>query len=463
MRVVLADLKGGRGIVTKDTVVGGYGSRLEPFSKVTRVVGLLKHRFHDVPSVMMGYLAAVCAAHGHEVRWTRGELVDGDIAIVLSSLVDHRHETAWAGRMRERGAKVGFVGLAASKLPELFLPHADFVINGEPEDAVIRLCLGQSLTGICRSEPVADLDSLPFPRWDLVAERPPHAVAVPFSGRPLGGGFPLLASRSCPEFCTYCPHRVLAPYRSRSADNVADELEELCDRYTSPYVIFRDPLFTQDRDRCEALCHEIMRRQLQLRFECETRLDRLDARLIDVLHAAGLRTVSFGVESVSAETLRHVGRRPTPEAHQRAIIEHCQRRGIVTAAFYVLGFLEDDRDSIAATIDYAVDLGSTFAQFKLLTPYPATPLWKKMAPLVTESDWEKFDGYTPVFAHPHLSGQELKLLLGSAYTRFYMRPSYLTNYLRLRNRRVIEVVGRLDRRVARRQDRELVELLAGAC
>jgi anaerobic magnesium-protoporphyrin IX monomethyl ester cyclase len=256
---------------------------------------------------------------------------------------------------------------------------------------------------------------------------------------------------------------VLAPYRSRSADNVADELEELCDRYTRPYVIFRDPLFTQDRDRCEALCHEIMRRQLQLRFECETRLDRLDARLIDVLHAAGLRTVSFGVESVSAETLRHVGRRPTPEAHQRAIIEHCQRRGIVTAAFYVLGFLEDDRDSIAATIDYAVDLGSTFAQFKLLTPYPATPLWKKMAPLVTESDWEKFDGYTPVFAHPHLSGQELKLLLGSAYTRFYMRPSYLTNYLRLRNRRVIEVVGRLDRRVARRQDRELVELLAGAC
>ena len=36
MRVVLADLKGLRGFVSKDTVVGGYGSRLQPFSRVTR-------------------------------------------------------------------------------------------------------------------------------------------------------------------------------------------------------------------------------------------------------------------------------------------------------------------------------------------------------------------------------------------------------------------------------------------
>jgi radical SAM superfamily enzyme YgiQ (UPF0313 family) len=412
---------------------------------------------------MMGYLAALFASDGHDVRWTRGELMDGDVAVVLSSLVDYRHETAWARRMRDRGAKVGFVGLAASKLPELFLTDADFVISGEPEEAISRLSKGQQLSGICRSEPIADLDSLPFPRWDLLSAHRPHRVGVPFSGRPLGGGFPLLASRSCPEFCTYCPHRVLAPYRSRSAENVADELESLCDHYSRPYVIFRDPLFTQDRDRCEGLCHEIQRRQLRLNFECETRLDRLDPELIDMLQAAGLRTVSFGVESVSSETLKRVGRRPTPEPHQRSIIQHCHRRGIVTAAFYVLGFLDDDRESIAATIDYATDLGSTFAQFKLLTPYPATPLWNKMAPLVTEQNWEKFDGYTPVFSHPHLSGQELRILLGSAYTRFYIRPSYLANYLRLRNRRVLDVVGRLDRRVARHQDRVLVEAMTSAC
>ena len=110
-----------------------------------------------------------------------------------------------------------------------------------------------------------------------------------------------------------------------------------------------------------------------LRFECETRIDRLDPALLNALHAAGLRAMSFGVESMSPETLKKVGRRPTPEAQQRLIINQCRDLGVTTAAFYVLGFLHDDWQSIAATIDYAIDLGSTAAQFKLLTPYPGTP------------------------------------------------------------------------------------------
>ena len=64
--------------------------------------------------------------------------------------------------------------------------------------------------------------------------------------------------------------------------------------------------------------------------------------------------------------------------------DQCRRIGIVTCAFYVLGFLQDDWSSVSATIAYSVALKSTVAQFKVLTPYPATPLWKQMAPLVYE-------------------------------------------------------------------------------
>src|SRR5215470_17643884 len=115
MRVVLADLKSNRGFVSKDTVVGGYGSRLDPFSRVTAVASWVKKQFHDVPSVHMAYLAAILARAGHDVVWTRDELKDGDVALVLSSLVDYRSETAWADRMRAKGVKVGFVGITASK------------------------------------------------------------------------------------------------------------------------------------------------------------------------------------------------------------------------------------------------------------------------------------------------------------------------------------------------------------
>ena len=71
--------------------------------------------------------------------------------------------------------------------------------------------------------------------------------------------------------------------------------------------------------------------------------------------------------------------------------------------FYVLGFNTDTWDSIAATIEYAISLGSTLAQFKLLTPYPGTPLCKQMERQVFEKDWERFDGFTPTFHHPNLS------------------------------------------------------------
>jgi radical SAM superfamily enzyme YgiQ (UPF0313 family) len=446
-------LKSHRGFVSKDTVVGGYGSRLDPFSRVTAVMAYLKKKFHDVPSVHMAYIAAILARAGHEVKWTRGDEVEADVALVLSSLVDHKNETAWADRMRAKGVKVGFIGITASKMPELFAGHCDFILNGEPEAAVMRLAQGVIPQGSVISEQIDDLDSLPFPRWDLVTEDR-SKMGFKFFTRPVGGGYPLLASRGCPEFCTYCPHRILAGYRMRSIANIVDEMERLCNQVSRPYVIFRDPLFTEQRDRVVELCDEIKRRGLNLTFEAETRLDRLDVDLLDRLYAAGFRAMSFGVESLDPATLKKSGRRPIPQSHQREIIEHCRKLGIVTAAFYVLGFLQDDWNSVAATIDYATDLGSTFAQFKMLTPYPGTPMFKQIEPLLTETDWEKFDGFTPTFKHPNLTDRELRFLLGAAYKRFYMRPSYLANFLKIQNGAVREWVSRMDRRVNERHSRE---------
>ena len=81
-------------------------------------------------------------------------------------------------------------------------------------------------------------------------------------------------------------------------------------------------------------------------------------------------------------------------------------------------------------------------------------MFKQLEPLLTEHDWERFDGYTPTFRHPNLTERELRFLLGAAYTRFYMRPSYLANFLEIQNGAVREWVGRMDRRVNARHARE---------
>ena len=454
MRIVLADIRGGDGFISKDTVVGGYGSRLKPFSKVTRVVARLKSGFHEMPSVHLAYAAALAVRAGHDVVASSGDVVDGDVAIVLSSLVDYRRETAWARAMQARGARVGFIGLTSQKLPALFEEAADFIVDGEPESALLRLFGGETLSGMAASPQIDNLDSLPFPLWGPLVP-PRRRVRVPFSGRPYGGSLPVLASRSCPEFCTYCPHRIQSTYRTRSVANILDELSYLEDTRGPLHIVFRDPLFSQERDRVLELCDGIRSRELSHTFECETRLDRLDGELVGAMHRAGLRAMSFGVESVAPATLKKVGRRPIPEAHQREILRRSRDLGIVTAAFYVLGFAEDTWKSIRETIAYSIDLGSTVAQFKILTPYPGTPLYKRMQPTITETDWQRFDGFTPTFTHPSLTHAELTFLLGNAYTQFYVRPSFLTNYLRIGTPRMRSLVESLDAPVRRRHAREV--------
>src|SRR5262249_41643314 len=151
-----------------------------------------------------------------------------------------------------------------------------------------------------------------------------------------------------------------------------------------------------------------------------------------------------------------------PQAHQRAVIELCRELGVTTVGFYVLGFLQDTWESIGVTIDYAIQLGSTLAQFKILTPYPATPLWKQMSHLVYERDWQKFDGFTPTSTPPNLTADELSFLMRAALSRFYVRPSFLTNYLGIDSAFISRVFDNLDRRVLATQSRREIQMTSRA-
>ena len=447
--IVLADLKAKNGFVNKDTVAGGYGSRFRADSVMTHVAMNVRRIFHNLRSIHVGYLAAIFSQAGHKVVYTRGEQVEGDIALVLTSVVDYKHERSWAEQARQNGLRVGFFGTPATHMPELFEDAGDFVICGEPEAACIKLADGESLSGQVLSSALDDLDSLPFPRWDLVRSR------RGYTNRGLIGltqAVPMLTSRSCPEHCTYCPHRITAAFRARSDSNVLDELTELCGLLKQPHVVIRDPLFTLDRQRCFRIAEGIRSRGLRLTFECETRMDDLDEELIRSLHAAGLREISFGVESVDPAILKSVARRFIPHEHMRRMVALCWKLGIATTAFYVFGFLQDTEESIEATIRFACELDTTRANFKLLAPYPGTPLYKQMKQLIFERDWEQFDGYTLNFNHPALTPRRARLMLGMAYSRFFFRPSQLMDMLGLHRYSRTTFFQRADSWSWRRQD-----------
>ena len=182
---------------------------------MTRLAKNARRVFLNLPSIHVGYLAAIFGAAGHDVIVTRNDRpVDGDLALVLTSLVDYRHERDWAIAARQRGMTVGVFGAPATHLPELFTDAADFVVRGEPEAVATGIANGDQWRGTVNSPAIDNLDSLPFPRWDFFKTK--RYAYASHHGIGLTRAFPMLTSRSCPEHCTYCPHRITASYRARS-------------------------------------------------------------------------------------------------------------------------------------------------------------------------------------------------------------------------------------------------------
>jgi len=426
-RIVLADIKGKDGFVNKDTIVGGYGARFKAFSTTTLWLEWVRRVYQNIPSIQIALLASIFKSAGHEVIFTDGYLPEGDVAIILSSLVDYKHERYWARRFKKknRHSFVGFIGLCATHLPFLFSSVADFIIKGEPESACMDLAYTENFHGIIDSPEIMDLDTLPFPEWEIFNNT---KNALPGTMKSIKKVIPVVTSRSCPEKCSYCPHRIGGSYRLQGMERLIREIKRNYRLYGSHYVIFRDSNFTRDKKRVENFIEEIVRNNVDIYFEIETRLDSVETELLDGLKKIGLKRMTFGVESVSPDIMKHLGRRPIPDEHQRKIIEYCRKIGVQTQAFYIFGYPEDTIRSVVATTKYSIELDTTLASYKVLTPFPGTSFYEVIKEKIFERNWEKFDGLNLTFHHPNISVEEMSFLLEHAYARFFARPSQYFRY-----------------------------------
>lgn len=423
-----------RGFINKDISAGlgtvsHYGNSL-----AGRALTFLKKRGIQYPPLVMGYLAAILRNKGLEVEFYQNQLPQCcDLVILYGSLVDYQDELKWARQVKqELKVPVGFVGAFPSIQPERFLQNADFVITGEPEGYFLNnFTPGSIPKGIIASPPVQKLDSLPYPDWSVFP-------LEQFKYRPyfLSKGhrhfFPMISSRGCPMGCFhYCPYPSTygRKWRSRSIENVMGEIEVLVTRFQAGQILFRDPIFTVNRQRTEDLARAMIQKGWDIEYVCETHLSTLDEDLLKILYDSGLRAIKVGVESASTEILQKSHRAADSFAHQEKILSICDRLGIAVTAFYILGFPTDTAESIKTTVAYAKKLNTIGAQFTLFTPYPGTPIFEEMKALVNK-DYEAFDIYTLVFKHPNLSEKELNKLKGWAYQSYYIRPSWLWKFLR---------------------------------
>ena len=429
MKIVLFDVQF-RATAINKTNAGGYGTSSKfSESKNPLVQALIKAKKKGVviPLPVFGYLTKIFRDQGHEVSITHGrEIEKADIFILYGSLVEYSNEIEIAKLIKSLHpeAKIGFIGLFPSVRDDLFIEHADFVIKGEAEYYFLNNAINDKFKGVLGPEELEDLNALPFPDWNGFDENK-------FRHSPFFGDnfvYPVQFTRGCPFSCAYyCAYPILGGKKTkqREVDNMFDELLYLKQKYNAKAILFRDPTFSLRRQTTVDLCSKIIEADLDIKWAIETHPQQLDRELLNMMKKAGLVAITIGVESRTPKVLKSSHRKDTEESHLTNIVQYSEDIGISIMAGYIFGQMDDTTDSIEATIKYAKELNTSFAQFVISTPYPGTSFYEEIKNLITTSDWTKYDTYTSVFEHPNLSVEELEALKTKAFISYYFRLKWL--------------------------------------
>ena len=427
MRFALIETRGGKIAVNKDQA-GSFGTATDTGKGLfSQILNKIKRNGVRTPVMSLAYMHSILKQEGHDVEFfekiPKGEF---DIIIIASSIVDYKNELKLAKEIkRKSNAKIGFTGAFAQVKPDIFLEAGDFILTGEPEEATYRLARGEiEPSGIIISKLISDLDSLPFPEW--------HSRDLEqYNYYPLLKNRPLISvqgSRGCAYDCTYCPYMVTQTpeWRKRSPKNIVDEIEFLIKEFGIKSIVFRDPMFTMDMNRIKDLCNEIIDRKLKFEWTCETRVDRLDEPLLDIMYAAGLRGIEFGVEAFDLSLLSSMNRKPPTHELQEKIVNYCENLGVKMMAFYVLGIPGQTKEDILKTINYSKHLNTSLAQFTIATPYPGTKFIDEIKDSINDKGtFENYSSYLPLINSEHYTPDELLKFKEKAFKEYYVRWKWI--------------------------------------
>jgi anaerobic magnesium-protoporphyrin IX monomethyl ester cyclase len=334
-----------------------------------------------------------------------------------------------------------FIGgpLASSNPVEMLkLSGAEAAVIGEGEVCFTEICKGADLAAlpgvaywqgndVVVNPPaplIANLDDLPFPAYDLL----PPLIMYKSRARkkPLGV---ILTSRGCPFQCTFCNSSVFGKkFRARSPENVLRELDLLVNDFGIRQLDILDDNFTMDIQRAEAILDGIIARKYKLLINLQNgvRADRINEDIIRKMKLAGVFKAGIGVESADERVLASIRKRQSLEK-VKAAIRMFRKAGILTSAFFILGFPEDTKESIEKTIQFAIEADPTVCNFNLLLPFPGTEIFRELKAAGRLKDPNKlfYDGGFLAdklyYTSSNLTEQELLAFERLAYRRFNFR------------------------------------------
>lgn len=285
-------------------------------------------------------------------------------------------------------------GHGPSPEPEYFLKKtgADVIVIGEGDVTVVKLleALGNkkslsSVKGIAyldggklvvtgRQELVKDLDTLPFPAWELFPVdyyaliRPPHVANRDRC-------FPVLSGRGCPFRCNFC-YRMDEGFRPRSAEGIIEEIKLLKKDYNISYIEFRDELFMTSPQRTVELCEAFIKAELNMKWWCEGRLNYAKPEVLKLMKKAGCVFINYGIESMDDATLKVMNKKLTTNQIISGI-EATLSEGISPGFNIIFGNIGESAETLQKGVDFLLkyDDHAELRTIRPVTPYPGCDLY----------------------------------------------------------------------------------------
>jgi radical SAM superfamily enzyme YgiQ (UPF0313 family) len=331
------------------------------------------------PHLGIGYLISYLREHAIEATYLNLETADPD-SVVLPQGYDFYGISAVSAQyyfarkllaqIVTRNLGTAIIGGAhASVMPrQCFADGFTYVVKGYGETALLKIVCGKLAPGIIQGKQVENLDSLPFPAWDELLQ---SSYEISYGDRIAH----MFSMRGCPYDCSYCTSAEMfgRTVSFRSIQNVLAEAAYLKEKYDITGIYFLDPTFTVNRRRAIELAQRM--KELGLHWTCETRVDRIDEKVLDNLRDGGCDLISYGIETGAQEVHGLLGKSTSIEQNQHAI-RMSHEAGLRVKAFLMGALPEDNWTSLETFKDFIHENKPDTWLFSTFIPFPGTQQWK---------------------------------------------------------------------------------------
>lgn len=368
---------------------------------------------------------------------TDEELLSADLVGIstLTNTAPRAYEIA--DKVRAAGIPVVMGGFHPTFLPDEALDHADYVIRGEGEDAVVELMEAfqgdrelDTIGGLSwwengnkrhnEARPlIFDLDKNPIPDYRLVNGWAPASGEASDWTWNAKGVVSIKTSRGCPYTCNFCSVIKFfgRGFREKSIPRVMEEIR----KQRGKHVFFCDDNFAMNRSRTKELLHAMIAEGVPGEWSAQVRADvAKDDELLRLMAESNCYTVYIGFESINPRSLEFYKKKLTVEDIEFAI-KKFHEHGIRIHGMFVLGCDEDDVATVRQTAEFAIQNEIDTVQFMIMTPVPGTELYEEFDAdrrMLTDN-WRYFDGHYAVAKPKLMSPYELQVEVFKAHKRFY--------------------------------------------